>query len=130
MQPLAGGTVEVAGGLVRQKGPGRGGEGPGDRHALLLAPRERPRAVVAPYYSSNAAYVDPLNQNYAAGQEAVKGPVLATWTRYDTQGRPDCSTVRTVAGTLAASEPAAGACTSTFTSGAGIILISDGDTVK
>ena len=34
---LAGGRVQVAGGLVGQHQPGRGGEGPGDGDALLLA---------------------------------------------------------------------------------------------
>lgn len=83
--------------------------------ALVLDGAGRVVAALADYYSPNAAYKDPLAASYAAGGgEVLKGPVQATWSSYDAQGRQTCSTVRAVTATLAASAPAPGACTSSF----------------
>ena len=45
---LAGGVIEAAGGFVGKQQPGRGSEGAGQCHALLLAARQRARIVPGP----------------------------------------------------------------------------------
>jgi len=88
--------------------------------AVVLDGAGRVRASLAPYYSASGSYRDPLAVNFAAGvDEAVKGPVHATWTSYDSRGREVCSTLRVVTGQLGASEPAAGSCVSSFNEGDG-----------
>ncbi len=79
---------------------------------VLLDGAGRTRATLAPYFSASGSYRDPGSASYAAGSEAVKGPVQATWFQRDTQGRVTCSTVRVVTGMLSASGP--GSCASSF----------------
>jgi len=82
---------------------------------VLLDGAGRVRASLAPYYSPFPAFRDPLSVSFAPGSgEVVKGPVQATWTGRDAWGRESCSTLRVVTGLLTASEPVAGACTSSF----------------